>query len=62
MFIILQPHSNTNPSDKFRVVDGYAWQRYVNRAQTGGYTIAGEHDNYIEAEAQRDELNTGLAK
>lgn len=62
MFVILQPHSNTNPTDKYRVVDGVAWARYVNGAQDRGYTVAGEHKTYEDAEAQRDELNTGLGK
>lgn len=62
MFVILQPHSNTNPTDKYRVVDGVAWASFVNDAQRNGYTIAGEHGTYEDAEAQRDELNAGLAK
>lgn len=62
MFIILQPHSNTNPSDKYRVVDHVAWQRYVNRAQTGGYAVAGEYASYQAAEAYALELNQELTK
>lgn len=62
MFIILQPHSNTNPSDKYRVVDAEAWQRYVNGAQTGGYAVAGEYSSYPAAEAYAVELNAGLGK
>lgn len=62
MFIILQPHSNTNPSNKYRVVDAYAWQRFVNGAQTSGYAVAGSHADYQAAEAQRDELNAEMTK
>ena len=62
MFVILQPHSNSNPTDKYRVVDGIAWTSFVNGAQNNGYTIAGEHKTYDDAEVQRDELNKGLKK
>lgn len=62
MFIILQPHSNTNPTSHYRVVDSVAWQRFVNGAQASGYAIAGEHGTYEDAEVQRDELNAELAR
>lgn len=63
MFVILQPHSNTNPTDNYRVVDAAEWQRYVDLGRLNrDYVIAGEHPYYAEAEAQRDELNAGLIK
>lgn len=62
MFVILQPHSLTNPTDKYRVVDAYAWMTFVNGAQNKGYTIVGTHDTYEDAEVQRYELNAAVSK
>lgn len=55
-YIVLQPHSNTNSSAKFRVVDDRNWIRYVNGA-SNSYAIAGERDDYDDALSLRDQLN-----
>lgn len=58
MFIILQPHSRTNDSDEFRVVDAATWQRFANGAASS-YAIASRHASYAEALIARDTLNAG---
>lgn len=57
MFVILQPHSNTNPSDNYRVVDSSDWARYVNGA-SNSIALAGQFNNYDDALALRDDLNS----
>jgi hypothetical protein len=57
MFVTLQPQSNTNPSDKYRVVDSSDWARYVNGA-TNTVAFAGQFDTLDEAIALRDKLNS----
>jgi len=56
MFITLQPHSNTNDSDQFLVVDADGWQRFANGATTS-YAIASQHDTFAEANAACATLN-----
>lgn len=58
MYVILQPHSNTNHSDKYRVVDNEDWTRYINGA-IKSVAIAGEFDNLTSAIELRDRLNNG---
>lgn len=54
-FAILHPHSNTNPSDKYRVVDTANWTRFANGvAKAYAFTA---WDTYAEAERVRDEAN-----
>jgi hypothetical protein len=60
MFVTIQPHSNTNPSDKYRVVDSTDWARYVNGA-TKAVAYAGQFDNIDEAIELRDRLNGAQA-
>jgi hypothetical protein len=60
MFVTLQPHSNTNPSDKYRVVDSTAWARYVN-GDANHVPFASEFDSIDDAIRLRDELNAGEA-
>lgn len=60
MYIILQPNSQTNPSDKYRVVFNDDWMRYVNGAtRTYAFTA---FDTYDEAETVADEANRVLRK
>lgn len=56
MFTVLQPHSNTNCSDKYLVVDDKSWIRYINRVSKS-FVIAAEKDSYDEALTERDRLN-----
>ena len=57
MFVTLQPHSNTNPSDKYRVVDSTDWARYVN-GDANSVAFAGEFDDFDDAVKLRDRLNS----
>lgn len=55
MFVIIHPHSNTNPTDKYRVLDSGDWAKFINGATTSyGYTT---WDTYPEALAARDKAN-----
>lgn len=56
VYVILMPHSNTNNSDKHRVVWDKDWAAYANGA-TVSMTVAGEFKTYPEAEELRDRLN-----
>jgi hypothetical protein len=56
MYVILQPHSNTNRSSKYRVVKRPDWTRYMN-GETITLECAGESDTYGEARELRDRLN-----
>ncbi len=55
-YVILQPHSNTNPSIWYRVVDAEKWQRYVN-GDAAYYPAESDHDDYVSAKAAADKLN-----
>jgi hypothetical protein len=57
MFVILQPHSNTNPSDNYRVVDDVDWARYADGA-SNNLAFAGQFDDYDDAVTLRDEMNS----
>lgn len=50
-YVVLQPHSNTNPSNKYRVVNFDDWQ-------SGGllYEFL-SHDSYESAKADADTRN-----
>jgi hypothetical protein len=54
--VILRPHSNTNPSEKFRVVDSEVWIK--KQAAT---PILGECDTFFDAITLRDQLNAAEA-
>lgn len=58
MFVILQPHSRTNDSDEYRVVDSVTWQKFANGA-ANAYAIASRHTKYADAVIARDRLNRG---
>lgn len=60
MFVTLQPHSNTNPSDKYRVVDSTDWARYVN-GDSNHVPFTGEFGSIDEAIKLRDDLNAAQA-
>lgn len=59
-FIVQQPHSNTNPTNKFRVADSADLMRFINGA-TKSYAYL-EFDSYQEAETARDIANVDLAR
>lgn len=46
--VILQPHSNTNPSDKFRVTNSLDWVRFV-KGKNASYPFV-SFDTYREAQ------------
>lgn len=59
-FVILQPHSNSNPTDKYRVVHTYDLNRFLNGATMSyGFTA---FDAYENAKVARDLGNAGLQK
>lgn len=55
-YVILQPHSNTNPSAQYRVVDSDKWVEHVN-GKRQSYPVAKSCKDYQEAKEARDELN-----
>lgn len=55
MFIILNPHTAENTSDKFRLVHSQEWANYRNGAsKTYSFT---EFATYPEAKEARDKAN-----
>lgn len=61
MYIILEPHSRTNATDEYLIVDATAWQRFANGSATA-YDVIRSHTSHIDARASRDELNSGLER
>lgn len=57
-YIILHPHSNTNPSADYIVCDGTEWARYVNGIREH-LPVTSRMDSYRDAEYKCDELNAG---
>lgn len=57
IYVVLQPHSNTNPSPKYRVVDADIWQHYVNKGQGAMCPVESSHDDHASAQAAADKLN-----
>jgi hypothetical protein len=55
-FVVLQPHSRTNTSDKYRVVDHEAWVAFINGSAMV-VPFAGQFDTYDEAKELRNRLN-----
>lgn len=55
-YVVQQPHSNTNDSDKYQVVKFTDWLRFF-----GGYEtvlpVASSFDTYDEAMQERNRLN-----
>lgn len=54
--VILNPHSLTNPSDKYRVVEYGDWNRHAD-GRSVFLPVASEHDDYASAQQAADELN-----
>lgn len=57
LYVVLQPHSNTNHSDLYRVVASHDWARYANGAAKY-MPIAGEFESYQEANRFRESLDS----
>lgn len=53
MYVVQQPHSLTNSSDKFRVTEFKDWRD----AEPSVVPFESEWSTYREAEKRRDELN-----
>jgi hypothetical protein len=49
MYVILQPHSNTNNSDKYAIVKFDDWVSYTN-GELVGMPIVSRHDTWEEAD------------
>lgn len=58
MFVVLHPHSQNNPTDKYRVVDSKYLTRFLNGASTSYAFLP--YNTYEEAERARDEANRFL--
>lgn len=56
-YVILQPHSLTNPSDNYRVVEADEWTGH-SQGREATYAVRGEFSTYPEAEKHRDQLNS----
>lgn len=59
-FIVQQPNSNTNRTDKYRVADSDDLMRFINGAAKSYAYL--EFDTYQEAETARDVANVDLAR
>jgi len=57
MYVILHPHSNTNPSDNYRVVRYFDWADCIDGVKDT-MPVAGEFATYPEAEELRNSLCT----
>lgn len=57
IYVVLHPHSNTNDSDKFLVVDNAAWVAYSN-GETVLLPFEAECDTWKDAQAVQEALNT----
>lgn len=55
-YVVLQPHSLTNPSDSYRVVEFREWANEADGIGKG-LPVRAEVGSYGEAEAIRDGLN-----
>lgn len=55
-YVTLLPHSITNATSRYRVVDADKWQRYVN-GEAASYPVESVHDDYDSAQEAADELN-----
>lgn len=54
-FVIQQPHSQTNPTNKYRVCDSRDWAAFINGATTS-YAFT-QFNTYEQAQRARDEAN-----
>lgn len=55
-FVVQQPNTQTNDSDKYRVTDMHDWLNYVNGATTS-YAFT-SFDTYQEAKDAADKANS----
>lgn len=55
-YIIIRPHSNTNPTSRYRVADFAAWVKFVD-GDTSSYPVESCHETNEEAQAAADKLN-----
>ncbi|WP_156161949.1 hypothetical protein [Nocardia vulneris] len=56
-FVVLNPHSNTNPTDKYWVVEHSHWNQCVNSGHIDRITHNGDFDNYRDADEHCRTLN-----
>lgn len=59
VYVVLQPHSKTNSSDRHQVVEFRSWMRHVNSGGRESLPIAGSFATASEAAEVRDNLNSG---
>jgi hypothetical protein len=58
-YVVLQPHSLTNHSDKYVVVELQNWITHCDSQCTTALKVESEWPTYGQAEFRRDELNKG---
>lgn len=59
-YVVLQPKSLTNPSDKHRIVRFSDWTNYSD-GRRRALPVVAECDTYEQARARKDELNASGA-
>lgn len=59
-YVILQPHSATNPSRFHQVVNYAAWVRHANSGGTTPLPALSESRDYADAQADCDARNATL--
>lgn len=62
MYVILHPHSITNPTKKYCVVNSQEWNAFATGACKRKFTVSAEYIEYKDAEAKRNELNRDAAR
>lgn len=58
MFVVIMPHSKSNPTSMYRVCDSEDWMKFHNSAASS-YSFT-QHETYVDAEQARDEANKAL--
>lgn len=59
-YMLLQPHSGSNPTDMFRVVHDDEWTKAVNSGKPTDYPVFFEDKDYKAARHAADEANAPL--
>lgn len=55
-YIVQQPNSNTNPTNRYRVVEFEKFMAFLN-GNTTHIPVESEHDSYASANHRRNTLN-----
>lgn len=60
IYLIQQPRSNTNPTDKYRVIESSEWGQYVAGNCVGVLPTYFESSDYRETQTECDKLNAAV--